>query len=62
MQNLGYRYSKSRPCPIMYTESFINGLKKRIAETQHLQSLNIFFIFMDQLKENPPHAPTLPPP
>ena len=62
MQNLGYRYSKSRPCPIMYTESFINGLKKRIAETQHLQSLNNFFIFMDQLKENPPHAPTPHPP
>ena len=50
MQENGYRYSKSRPAPIMYTEAFINGLKGRIKETHHLSSLQSFFNFIDQLK------------
>lgn len=43
MQENGYRYSKSRPAPIMYTEVFINELKGRIKEINHLSSLQSFF-------------------
>lgn len=50
MQEGGYRYSKSRPASIMYTEDFINGLKIRIKETNHLPSLQTLFNFMEQLK------------
>ena len=53
MQNLGYHYSKSRPAPIMYTQLFLDGLKERVTQTPHLQSLNHFFMFIDQLKEEP---------
>lgn len=54
MQESGYRYSKSRPAPIIYTEGFINGLKERIKETHHLSSLQSFFNFIDQLKTSKP--------
>lgn len=52
MQESGYLYSKSRPASIMYTEEFINGLKCRISETNHLPSLQCFFNFIESLKRS----------
>lgn len=51
MQDMGHRYSKSRPASIIYTPEFIEGLKKRIEETNHLPSLHLFFEFIEQLKK-----------
>lgn len=49
LQESGYLYSKSRPAPIIYTEEFINGLKSRLVETNHLPSLRYFFNFIESL-------------
>ena len=49
MKECGYYYTKSRPDPVMYTPEFIEGLKHRLAQTNHLKNLLEFFEFMDAL-------------
>lgn len=51
MQEVGLRYTKSRPHPFMYSDKFIFGLQKRVTETNHLNSLKEFFHFIEYLKK-----------
>lgn len=52
MQEVGLRYTKSRPHPFIYSAEFISGLQKRVAETDHLDSLKEFFFFIEDLKKS----------
>ena len=51
MQEIGHRYSKSRPDPMMYSPDFILGLQERVNGTNHLRSLKEFFDFIETLKQ-----------
>lgn len=51
MQEVGLHYMKSRAHPVMYSLEFIEGLQKRVFETDDLRSLKEFFEFIQKLND-----------